>query len=130
LNEKASDFQIRASAKPNGASEEIRTPDPQIRCLVGAAAIKLSADIVITSLLVIGEARDVLAGMQLGFTPAWVFRCAGAIAKFSVLDDVEVLTFDALPEYLEQDARKQDALGARSTHRHHADRTRAKQERG
>jgi CHC2 zinc finger/Toprim domain len=60
---------------------------------VRGAAIKLSADIVITSNLVIGEGLEtVLAGMRLGFAPAWVLGCAGAIAKFSVLGDVEVLT--------------------------------------
>jgi hypothetical protein len=60
---------------------------------VRGAAIKLSADIVITSNLVIGEGLEtVLAGMQLGFAPAWVLGCAGAIAKFSVLGDVGVLT--------------------------------------
>jgi hypothetical protein len=43
-----------------------------------------------------------LAGTQLGCAPARVLGCGGAIAKFWVLDDVEVLTFNALPEYLDK----------------------------
>jgi hypothetical protein len=57
------------------------------------AAIKISPDDAVGAGLTVGEGLETtLAGMQLGFTPAWALGCAAGIAKFSVLDDVEVLT--------------------------------------
>ena len=57
------------------------------------AAIKLSPDDAVATGLTIAEGLETaLAGMQLGFAPAWALGCAGAIARFPVLDGVESLT--------------------------------------
>jgi hypothetical protein len=59
----------------------------------GDAAIKLSDDADVTMGLVIGEGVETtLAGMAIGFAPAWALGAAAAIAKFPVLATVKELT--------------------------------------
>jgi hypothetical protein len=60
---------------------------------VGAAAIKLSNDVDETMALTVGERLETtLAGMEIGFAPAWVVGGLSAIAKFPVLTGVKELT--------------------------------------
>jgi hypothetical protein len=60
---------------------------------VRGAAIKFSADEDVSTGLVIGEGVEtVLAGMALGFAPAWALGSAGAIARFPVRAGIECLT--------------------------------------
>ena len=60
---------------------------------IGGCAIKLSDDVDVEQSLVIGEGVEtVLAGMQLGFRPAWALGSAGAIKSFPVLAGIEALT--------------------------------------
>ena len=57
------------------------------------AAIKLTADEDVASGLIVGEGiKTTLAGMALGFRPAWALGSAGAIRKFPVLAGIECLT--------------------------------------
>jgi Toprim domain len=58
------------------------------------AAIKLSADIEVADRLTIGEGLETtLAGMMLGYAPAWALGDAGELAAFPVLIGVESITF-------------------------------------
>jgi hypothetical protein len=60
---------------------------------VGAAAIKLSADEEVERGLTIGEGIETtIAGMMLGFKPAWAVGFAGGIRAFPVLGGIECLT--------------------------------------
>jgi hypothetical protein len=57
------------------------------------AAIKLSADADVTHLLTIGEGLETtLAGMLLGYRPAWAVGDTGELSKFPVLSGIESLT--------------------------------------
>jgi CHC2 zinc finger/Toprim domain len=59
----------------------------------GGAAIKLSDDTDVEQGLTIGEGIETtMAGMLLGFRPAWATGCAGSVANFPVLAGVEALT--------------------------------------
>jgi Toprim domain len=56
-------------------------------------AIKLSADENVSQSLTIGEGVETtLAGMALGFRPAWALGDANEVARFSVLSGIESLT--------------------------------------
>jgi hypothetical protein len=60
---------------------------------VEGAAIKLSPDAEIASGLAIGEGIETtLAGMALGFAPAWALGNSGKIGRFPVLPGIESLT--------------------------------------
>jgi Toprim domain len=66
---------------------------------VGGAAIKLSDDANVTMALVIGEGLETtLAGMMLGFAPAWAIGSASGIGKFPVLPGIEALTILGEPD--------------------------------
>jgi putative DNA primase/helicase len=57
------------------------------------AAIKLSADVDVANRLTIGEGLETtLAGMLLGYAPAWALGDAGELAAFPVLIGVESIT--------------------------------------
>jgi hypothetical protein len=57
------------------------------------AAIKLSADAEVANRLTIGEGLETtLAGMKLGYAPAWAVGDAGELARFPVLIGVESIT--------------------------------------
>jgi hypothetical protein len=60
---------------------------------IGGAAIKLDGDEAVGQGLTIGEGLEtVLAGMALGFRPAWGAGTAGGIRCFPVLSGIECLT--------------------------------------
>jgi hypothetical protein len=60
---------------------------------VAGAAIKLSSDDDVTMGLHVGEGVETtLAGMQLGFVPAWALGSAGGIERFPVLAGIDALT--------------------------------------
>lgn len=60
---------------------------------VEGAAIKLSPDAEIAGGLAIGEGIETtLAGIVLGFTPAWALGTSGKIGRFPVLPGIESLT--------------------------------------
>jgi hypothetical protein len=60
---------------------------------IGAAAIKLSADEKVEQGLTIGEGIETtIAGMMLGFRPAWAVGFAGGIRAFPVLGGIDCLT--------------------------------------
>jgi hypothetical protein len=60
---------------------------------IEAAAIKLSSDAEIAAGLTIGEGIETtLAGMAIGFAPAWALGSSGKIGRFPVLPGVECLT--------------------------------------
>ena len=60
---------------------------------MAGCAIKLSPDEDVTHRLAIGEGIETtLAGMMLGFCPAWTVGAAGGIKKFPVLAGIEALT--------------------------------------
>jgi hypothetical protein len=60
---------------------------------VGGAAIKLTRHDDVERGLVVGEGVETtVAGMMLGFTPAWALGFAGAIRSFPVLGGVDALT--------------------------------------
>jgi hypothetical protein len=57
------------------------------------AAIKLSPDVEVACGLAIGEGVETtLAGMKLGFNPAWAIGNAGGIGRFLVLSGIDALT--------------------------------------
>lgn len=57
------------------------------------AAIKLSADMDVVNRLTVGEGLEtVLAGMALGYVPAWAVGDAGELAAFPVLSGIDSLT--------------------------------------
>ena len=59
----------------------------------GGAAIKLSPDEHVDTRLAIGEGIETtLAGMALGFTPAWAVGNAGGLGSFPVLAGIEALS--------------------------------------
>jgi hypothetical protein len=60
---------------------------------VGGAAIKLTRHDDVERGLVVGEGVETtIAGMMLGFTPAWALGFAGAIRAFPVLSGIDALT--------------------------------------
>jgi hypothetical protein len=60
---------------------------------IGGAAVKINADDDIEGGLHIGEGIEtVLAGLSLGFRPAWALGSAGAIRAFQVLPGIDCLT--------------------------------------
>jgi hypothetical protein len=60
---------------------------------IAGCAVKLDADENVEYGLTIGEGVETtLAGMQLGFRPAWALGFAGAIKNFPVLSGIEALT--------------------------------------
>jgi putative DNA primase/helicase len=57
------------------------------------AAVKLNADVEVADRLTIGEGLETtLAGMMLGYAPAWALGDAGELAAFPVLIGVESIT--------------------------------------
>ena len=75
---------------------------------VGGAAIKLTDDAEVTQGLAIGEGVETsLAGMALGFRPAWAVGFAGGIRAFPVLVGIECLTI--LVDHDEVDDRGRQA---------------------
>jgi CHC2 zinc finger/Toprim domain len=78
----------RTALTPEGRKIDRMTLGP-----TGSAAIKINHDDDIESSLHIGEGIEtVLAGMSLGFRPAWALGSAGAIRAFPVLGGIDVLT--------------------------------------
>jgi putative DNA primase/helicase len=60
---------------------------------IGGSAVKLSDDQEVTHGLVVGEGvESTLAGMGLGFAPAWALGSANGIRQFPVLAGIEALT--------------------------------------
>jgi hypothetical protein len=79
---------MRTALAPNGLKIGRMALGP-----VSGAAIKLSNDVDETMTLTVGEGLETtLAGMAIGFAPAWALGSVSAIAKFPVLADVETLT--------------------------------------
>jgi len=78
----------RTALTPNGEKIGRRTLGPKSRC-----AIKLSADADVADHLTIGEGCEtVLAGMLLGYRPAWAVGDAGELAAFPILPGIESIT--------------------------------------
>jgi putative DNA primase/helicase len=78
----------RTALTPDGKKIGRMALGPKSGC-----AIKLTPDEDVTEGLAIGEgAETALAGMALGFRPAWALGDAGAVAKFPVLSGIECLT--------------------------------------
>jgi hypothetical protein len=82
---------------------------------IAGSAIKLSPDDEVTMGLVIGEGVETaLAGMQLGFRPAWALGSAGGIKAFPVLAGIESLTVLVDNDEADRNGRRagQDAAAA------------------
>ncbi len=78
----------RTALRPDGSKIDRMSLGP-----IGGCAIKLSPDDDVTIGLTIGEGiESTLAGMALGFKPAWALGSAGGIKSFHVLPGIEVLT--------------------------------------
>jgi putative DNA primase/helicase len=79
---------MRTALAPNGLKIGRMALGP-----VSGAAIKLSNDVDETMALTVGEGLETtLAGMEIGFAPAWALGGLSAIAKFPVLTRVKELT--------------------------------------
>jgi hypothetical protein len=78
----------RTALTPDGQKLGRRTLGPKTGC-----AIKLSVDADVTIGLAIGEGLEtVLAGMALGFCPAWSVCDAASVGNFPLLSGIEALT--------------------------------------
>ena len=78
----------RTALTPNGHKLGRMVLGPKAGC-----AIKLTADEAVTDGLAIGEGLETtLAGMALGFTPAWAVGDARSIGSLPVLSGIEALT--------------------------------------
>jgi hypothetical protein len=78
----------RTALTPVGGKIGRRTLGPKSGC-----AIKLSTDADVVDHLTLGEGCEtVLAGMLLGYRPAWALGDAGELAAFPVLSGIESLT--------------------------------------
>ena len=80
----------------------------------GSAAIKLTADEDVTYGLTIGEGiESTLAGMAMGFRPAWALGSAGSIYNFPVLAGIDCLTI--VTDHDDEGKRAADACRERWT---------------
>jgi hypothetical protein len=78
----------RTALTPDGRKIDRRVLGPKT-----GAAVKLSDDSEVAGGLMIGEGIETtIAGMMLGFSPAWSVSDSGEIAKFPVLAGIEALT--------------------------------------
>jgi hypothetical protein len=82
----------RIAITPDGRKADISPAKLSLGPADGAA-VKLSAHDEVTLGLTIGEGPEtVLAGMMLGFRPAWALCSSGRVRTFPVLPGVECLT--------------------------------------
>jgi putative DNA primase/helicase len=82
----------RTALTKNGGKAAIECPRLTLGPC-GGAAIKLSPDEHVDTRLAIGEGVETtLAGMALGFTPAWAVGNAGGLGSVSVLAGIEALS--------------------------------------
>jgi hypothetical protein len=80
----------------------------------GGAAIKLTCDEDVTYGLAIGEGiESTLAGMAMGFRPAWALGSAGSIRNFPVLAGIDCLTI--VTDHDDEGKRAADACRERWT---------------
>jgi putative DNA primase/helicase len=78
----------RTALTPDGQKVDRKALGPKRGC-----AIKLTPNEDVTTGLTIGEGIETaLAGMALGFHPAWALGDAGEVARFPVLSGIECLT--------------------------------------